>query len=173
MKNLVLIAILMFSVVATNAQEEKKSRKERKAEREANLVEQTKKLVAAEAWQFDATNMLPSSGRSRSLTTSYNVVLKDSNVDSYLPFMGVAHSAPYGGSDSPMIFEAPVEDYSVKDGKKGGYIIKFTAKNKNDIINYTFNVSSNGSTSLSVNSTNRQHISYTGDLVPIKEKEEK
>lgn len=169
MKNLVLIAILMLSVVATNAQEEKKSRKEKKAEREAKLVEQTKKLVAANAWHFDATNMLPSKGRSRSLTTSYSVVLKDDKVDSYLPYMGVAYSASYGGTDSPMIFEAPIEKYSVEDGKKGGYIIKFTAKNKNDVINYIFNVSSNGSTSLSVNSTNRQHISYHGDLVPIKE----
>lgn len=169
MKNLVLIAILMLSVVALNAQEQKKSKKEKRAEREAKSVEQTKKIIAAKAWQFDATIMLPSKGNSRSLTTSYNVVLKDGNVDSYLPYMGVAHSASYGGTDSPMIFEAPIEKYSVEDGKKGGYIIKFTAKNKNDIINYTFNVSSNGSTSLSVNSSNRQHISYRGDLVPRKE----
>src|SRR5210317_767511 len=114
MKNLVLIAILMFSVVATNAQEQKKSRKEKKAEREAKLIEQTKKLVAADAWQFDARTMLPSKFRSRNLTTPYSVVLKDNNVDSYLPFMGVAYSAPYGSSDSPMIFEAPIEKYSVE-----------------------------------------------------------
>lgn len=172
MKNLVLIAFLVFSVLAVNAQEEKKSRKEKKAEREAQLVEQTKKLVAANAWQFDARTMLPSKGSSRNLTSSYDVVLKDKTVNSYLPFMGQAYSAPYGGSDSPMIFEAPVEKYSVEDGKKGGYIIKFTAKNKNDVVDFTFNVSSNGSASLSVNSTNRQHISYQGNLVPIKEKEE-
>lgn len=173
MKKIVIIAIVMFSVVATNAQEEKKSRKERKAERETKLIEQTKKLVAAKAWQFDARTMLPSKGRSKNLTSSYSVVLKDSNVDSYLPFMGVAYSAPYGSSESPMIFEAPIEKYSVEDGKKGSYLIKFTAKNKNDIISYTFNVLPNGSASLSVSSTNRQHISYHGDLVPIEEKEEK
>ena len=72
-----------------------------------------------------------------------------------------------------MIFDAPIEDYSVSDAKKGGYTIKFRAKNKNDIIEYTFNVSSNGSASLSVNSTKRQHISYHGKLVPIEEKEKK
>ena len=173
MKNFVLIVILMFSVATINAQEEKKSRKEKKAEREAKLVEQTKKLVAAKAWQFDATQMLPTKGRSRSLTSSYSVVLKDDTVDSYLPYFGTAYSASYGGTDSPMIFEAPIEDYSVKDGKKGAVIIKFKAKNKNDLVEYTFNISTNGSTSLSVNSTNRQHISYYGDLVPIEEKEKK
>lgn len=173
MKNLILIAVLMFSVVALNAQETTKSRKEIRAEKEAQLVEQTKKLIAANAWQFDATQMLPAKGRSRSLTTSYNVVVKEENVNSYLPYFGTAYSASYGGTDSPMIFEAPIEDYSVEDGKKGGYLIKFKAKNKNDVVEYTFNVSDNGSTSLSVNSTNRQHISYYGDLVPIEEKEKK
>lgn len=172
MRNFVLIAILMFSVVVVGAQE-KKTRKEKKAEREAKLVEQTKELIDAKTWEFSATQMIPARGKSRSLTSSYNVVLKDGNVNSYLPYFGVAHSASYGGTDSPMIFEAPIEDYSIKDGKKGAVIIKFKAKNKNDIVEYTFNISTNGSSSLSVNSTNRQHISYYGDLVPVTEKEKK
>ncbi|MCY1722173.1 DUF4251 domain-containing protein [Prolixibacteraceae bacterium Z1-6] len=173
MKNIILIMLLMFSVVALDAQEVKKSKKEKRTEREAKLVEQTKKLVEAETWQFDARQMLPARGRSRNLNTPYNVQVKDGEVDSYLPYFGVAHSAPYGSTDSPMIFKAPVEDYRTEEGKKGGYIIKFKAKNKNDLVEYTFNISSNGSTSLSVNSTNRQYISYHGDLVPVKEKKEK
>lgn len=172
MKNLVLITLLVFSVAMVNAQE-KKSRKEKKAEKEAKLVEQTKKLVDGKAWQFDANQMLPSKGKSRNLTSSYNVVLKDGNVDSYLPFFGRAYSASYGGTDSPMIFEAPIEGYTVADGKKGGYIVKFKTKNKNDNLEYTFTISSNGSATLSVNSTSRAHISYYGNLVPIEEKEKK
>merc|ERR1711879_570790 len=149
------------------------TRKEKRAEREAKLVEQTKKLIDAKAWEFSATQMIPSKGKSRSLTSSCSVVLKDNNVDSYLPYFGTAYSASYGGTDSPMIFEAPIEDYSIKDGKKGAAIIKFKAKNKNDVVEYTFNIASNGSVSLSVNSTNRQHISYYGGLVPITEKKKK
>lgn len=173
MKNLALLVILALSVLMTSAQDKKKSRKEKKAEKEAKLVEQTKNLIAANAWQFDANQMLPSKGRSRTLTTSYSVVLKENEVDSYLPYMGTAYSAPYGGTDSPMIFKAPIEKYSVEDGKKGGYLIKFTAKNKNDIVSYTFTVASSGSATLSVNSTNRQFITYYGNIVPIEEKEER
>ncbi|QIA08288.1 DUF4251 domain-containing protein [Draconibacterium halophilum] len=172
MKNILLLSMLIFSIVAVNAQEKKLSRKEKKAQRKAMLTEQTKDIVEANAWQFNATQMLPSSGRSRTLTTPYSVVLKDKEVDSYLPYFGRAYSVEYGSTDSPMIFEAPIKDYSVEDAKKGGFTIKFSAKNKNDKVEYFFNVSSNGSTSLSVNSTNRQHISYHGDLVPIEEKEE-
>lgn len=172
MKNLIVIVVLLFSVVALNAQEKTKTKKEKRAEKEARLVEQTKRLVEEKAWQFNAIQMLPSKGRSKSLTTSYSVVLKDGNVDSYLPYFGIAYSASYGGTDSPMIFKAPIEDYSISDGKKGGYNIKFKAKNKNDFVEYSFSISSNGSTTLSVNSINRQHISYYGDLVPIEKKEE-
>ncbi|WP_347841029.1 DUF4251 domain-containing protein [uncultured Draconibacterium sp.] len=170
MKKAIFIGFLIFSVIAVPAQDKKLSRKERKAEREAKLTEQTKKLIEDKAWQFNASQMLPSSGKSRSLTTSYNVVLKDNEVDSYLPYFGRAYSADYGSTESPMIFKAPIEDYSVEDGKKGGYVVKFSAKNKNDRVTYTFQIGSTGSASLSVNSTNRQHISYHGDFVPITEK---
>jgi hypothetical protein len=173
MKYLLTISILMVSILTINAQEEKKSRKERRAEREAKLIEQTAQLIEAKAWQFDANQMLPSQGKNRTLTTPYSVVLKDDNIDSYLPFMGRAYSAGYGGTDSPMIFESAVEEYEIKEGKKGAVIIKVKAKNKNDVVEFTFNILPNGSTTLSVNSTNRQHITYYGDLVPIKEKEEK
>lgn len=175
MKNLIVIFVLMFSVAAASAQDtgKKKTRKEKRAEREAKLVEQTKELIGANTWQFDATQVLPAKGRSQTLTTPYSVTVKDGKVDSYLPYFGRAYNASYGGTDSPMIFEAPIENYTVEDAKKGGYTIKFSARNKNDRIEFTFNVSSNGSSTLSVNSTNRQHISYYGDLVPVEEKEEK
>ncbi|WP_346860411.1 DUF4251 domain-containing protein [uncultured Draconibacterium sp.] len=172
MKNLILITLLVFSVVFVNAQDQKKTKKEKKAEREAQAIEQTKKLIEAQSWQFDARQMIPAKGQSRSLTTSYNVVLKDNKVDSYLPYFGTAYSAPYGGTESPMIFKSDAENYSITDGKKGNKIVKFNAKNKNDNVIYTFTISTNGSTSLSVSSTNRQTISYYGTLVPVEEKEE-
>lgn len=172
MKKILLLSFLMLLIVAVNAQE-KQTRKEKKAQWKSELTEQTKKLVEANAWQFDAIQMLPSSGKSRNLTSPYSVVLKDNEVDSYLPYFGRAYAAEYGSTKSPMTFKAAVEDLKVVHGKKGGYIIKFSTKNKNDRIDYTFNVSTTGSTSLSVNSTNRQHISYHGDLVPIEEKEKK
>ncbi|WP_319502840.1 DUF4251 domain-containing protein [uncultured Draconibacterium sp.] len=173
MKRIILLSFLIFSIVAVNAQDKKLTKKERKAQQKAMLTEQTKELIEANAWQFNATQMLPSSGRTRTLTTPYNVVLKDGEVDSYLPFFGRAYSVDYGSTDSPMIFKAPVSDYSVEDAKKGGYTVKFSAKNKNDNVEFTFSVGATGSVSLRVNSTNRQFISYHGDLVPIEEKEKK
>lgn len=175
MKNLAVVLALMFSILVVNAQDsdKKKSRKEKRAEREAQLVKQTKEVIEAKAWQFDANQVLPAKGRSQSLTTSYSVTVKDDKVDSYLPYFGRAYNPSYGSTSSPMIFEGPIENYTVEDAKKGGYTIKFSTRNENDRLDYTFNIASNGSATLSVNSTNRQHISYYGDIVPVKEKEEK
>jgi hypothetical protein len=43
----------------------------------------------------------------------------------------------------------------------------FKTENKNDRLEYTFHIGETGSATLKVNSTNRQQISYYGDLVEI------
>jgi len=165
MKNYLLVALMMLMTISLTA-EEKKSRKERKAERKAQLEEQTKQILAEEAWYFSATQMLPSKGASRTIM-NYSVILRDGNIDSYLPYMGRAYSGGYNGNDSPLVFEAPIEDYSITETKKGGSKIVFKTKNKGETVEFTLSVSASGSATLNVNSTNRQNISFFGNLLPI------
>ena len=126
-------------------------------------------MISSNAWQFDARQMLPTSGKSRSLTTSYNIVVKDNQLNCYLPYFGRAYRAEYGSTESPLIFKSEISDLLVKIEKKGGWLIRFKASNKNDKLDFTLHVSENGSTSLNVNSTDRQSISFHGDLVEIEE----
>ncbi len=159
----------MISVLAATATEEKKSRKEIREERRATQVEQTKNLIESNAWHFEATQMLPTRGQSRSIM-NYHVLIEDGKLNSYLPYFGRAYSAGYSaGGDSPLIFESTIEDYKVTETKNGAYRITFTSNNRGDRISYTLNVSSSGSASLSVQSSKRQHISYSGNLVPLAE----
>lgn len=167
MKKLLIILVMLFSVSILSAQETQMTHKEKKASKKAELIEKTKSLVEAGAWQFDATRMLPSSGRARTLTTSYRVVVKDSLVDSYLPYFGRAYSAEYGSSESPMSFKGEISDIKVEESKKGGWMVTFKTTNKNDRLDLTFFISETGSVNLTVNSTNRQAISYYGDLSEI------
>ncbi|WP_319266603.1 DUF4251 domain-containing protein [uncultured Draconibacterium sp.] len=171
MKKIILLSFLILSIAAVNAQDKELTRKEKKAQREAMLTEQTKQLVETNEWQFYASQMIPANGRSRNLSTPYSVVLQDETVDSYLPYIGEAYTSQYGSNESPLIFEKPVEDYSIEDAKKDGYTIKFSAKNNNDKIDFTFYITKTGSASLRVTSINRQSISYHGELVPVEEKE--
>jgi hypothetical protein len=167
MKKLSIILLMLVSASMLYGQETRMTRKEAKAAQKAQLAEKTKALVNSGTWQFDATQMLPTSGRSRTLTSSYRVIVKDSEIDSYLPYFGRAYRAEYGSTDSPMSFKGEIQDLTVEDWEKGGWVISFKTENKNDRLEYTFHIGETGSATLMVNSTNRQQISYYGDLVEI------
>lgn len=171
MKKIIVLVLLTLSMLAAHSQEKKLSRKEKKAQQIEQQIQQTLQLVTTRNWQFNASQMLPSAGINRVLTSPYHVIVENELLKSYLPFYGRAYTAEYGTTGSPMTFEANMEDYTMEQNKKGGYTIKFSAKNKNDYLKFTFKISATGSAILGVNSTNRQHISYHGDLVPIQEKQ--
>jgi len=169
MKKIILLTQIPVSASVVFAQE--MTRKEKKAAQKAEQIEKTKALIESNAWQFDAHQMNPTSGKSRTLTTSYNIVVKDGQLESYLPYFGRAYRADYGGTESPLIFKSEISDYKVEPAKKNGWTIKFKTSNKNDRLDYTIFVSESGSSSLNINSTDRQAISFHGDLVEIEEKE--
>ena len=169
MKKIILISILALSVCISNAQE--MSKKEKKAAQKAEQIEKTKALIKAASWQFDARQMIPTQGKSKSLTSPYHVILHDETVDSYLPYYGRAYRAEYGSTESPMTFKSDISEYTVENWKKGGWIIKFNAKNKTDNLDFIFTIAETGSATLSVTSTNRQSITYYGDIVEFKKKE--
>ena len=169
MKNILIIGILVLAFATTNAQETKKqTRKEKKAAREAMLIEQTKTVLENKVYVFSATQVLPVGMRSKTLTTSYDVKIDNDTITCYLPYFGNAHTAAYGSNRSPMDFVQPIEDYKFEKTKKG-YEIKFEVSNKNDRLSFFFQIADTGSASLSVNSTSRSSISYYGDIVKVEE----
>lgn len=171
MKNILIITILMFSFVFANAQEgKKKTRKEKRAEKEAVKLEETKWMIENKAFVFIPSQVIPTGMKTVNITSSFDAKIKNDSIFCYLPFYGRAYTALYGGNESPMDFEHPTRNYNIENAKKGGWIIKFDVKNKNDLINFTFQISVSGSTSLSVTSTNRSTISYYGDIMKIEEK---
>jgi len=170
MKKLLFISLLIISIVTAYSQEtEKKSKKELKAEKEAKQIEETKALVESKMFVFDARTANPMKGSTRTLTSEYDVRITKDSIFSYLPYFGVAYTASYGGTDSPMIFDKPFDTCTLEKTKKG-YTIEVDVKNGNDKLDFSFYISENGSTTLNVSSTNRQSISYYGDVVKTDQK---
>lgn len=169
MKNILIAAILIFSIFTINAQEaEKKSRKEIKAEKKAQEIEDVKAIIESKTFVFDVTTVNPMRGRTVNPTTAYDVRITKDSIYSYLPYFGVAYSTSYGGTDSPMIFSEPFESCDFEKTKKG-YEVSTVVKNSNDRLEYNFHITETGSTSLVVTSSNRQSISYNGYLEIIKD----
>ena len=116
--------------------------------------------------------MNPMRGRTVHVTSDYDVRIQNDSIFSYLPFFGRAYSVDYGGTESPMIFEQPIEAF-ISTENKNGYSIEVHVRNRNDMLDFSFHVTESGSTTLTVNSVNRQSISYFGQLEKVSDKKEK
>src|SRR4030081_3269854 len=69
-------------------------KKEKEAKKEAYI----KKLIDSQNFVFKAQTVLPLGGRSRQLTTDYDVKVTKGTVVSYLPYFGRAYSATPGST---------------------------------------------------------------------------
>lgn len=109
-------------------------------------------------------------GGSKHLTSNYSVEVRNDSIYSYLPYFGVAYNIPYGGGKG-LNFNAPISEYTTEYSKKGN--AKITLRLRNDEDNYIYNITvyPNGMSDIQVTPTNRQSISFSGEM-DIKKKEE-
>ena len=165
--------LLIFVCISAGAQKSgTKTKRELKAEKLALQKAETKMLVENKTFVFDVQTVNPMRGRTVHVTSDYDVRIQNDSIYSYLPFYGRAYSINYGGTQSPLIFEQAIEGF-VSTKTKNGYSIDVHARNQNDMLDFSFHVTESGSTTLTVNSVNRQSISYFGQLEKVSDKKEK
>lgn len=150
-----IFSLSLSSIFCINAQE--------KVNKEGETAQHIQKALDEKDYIINIDYMYPQQGRSRALTSSYFVKIKNDSIFSYLPYVGRAYSVPYGGGDG-LNFNLPIQSYSSKKGKKGTTIISVKAKNSEDNYTYTLTVYDNGSSQLHVQSNNKQSISYRGKM---------
>jgi len=125
-------------------------------------------IVESADFVFEADQMLPAGGASRTLIgEGYDVRLSKDSVSALLPYFGRAFSVAYGTTDGGIRLNTKDFDYKAKRRKKGGWTITIEPKDA-DIRQMYFTVHENGFATLNVNSNNRQSIAYTGRVVKRK-----
>ena len=86
------LACTLASATPIQAQTYKEAQKAR--------TEQTvKEALEARRYRIEVNYMTPMRGRSRALTDNYSLTIHGDSVLSYLPYVGEAYSAPYGGGE--------------------------------------------------------------------------
>lgn len=170
--SLILLLVMLSSGNAFSQTSDNLSRKERRIQKEQIRKTEVKNQLENKNFIFEATHANPLSGNTLYLTSSYDVHVKADSVFSYLPFFGVAYHVDYGGRNSAFEFNLPIEDYQFEVSEKG-YVIKFKAKNKLDLVEFHFTISELGYSTLQINSTHRQNISYYGEIKKDSETAEK
>jgi len=99
------------------------------------------------------------------LTSEYDLRFKNDSIFAYLPYYGVAHVAPLGNSDGGIKFSELVKDYKISTNKKStGWDIHFKVKAKEAQYDCYLNIFYNGSSMLTVNSYERDMISFNGEM---------
>jgi len=133
-----------------------------KNEKKEAQFEQTTALIDGGTYEFTAKSANPTGGRTVQITSTYTLEVKDGIYKAYLPYYGRAYNASYGGNGG-VEFEGEPSDLSiVKDPKKLNFTVKFNIKNKDERYDCILFVGYGGSGTLTVNSSNRQSISYSG-----------
>lgn len=152
-----LILSFCIAIAACSTQKEKQAR--------LSLVDS---LLKTNNFKFVAQQANPLraglvSQRLQQLGGSYYLMVSKDTIDSYLPYFGVAQSAPYGSTDNGIQFITTDFEYNKKETEKG-FEITIVPK-KTDKANKMFlSISESGSATLNVNSNNRDAISFNGTI---------
>ena len=109
---------------------------------------------------------IPRRMRPRYLTSDYSVRVHGDSIVSILPYFGVAYRAdPDNRNRSPLDFESAISSYETGPMKKNKVRVKLKTRNNMDHLSYYLDIFSNGSVSLSVIATDRESITFTGNLI--------
>lgn len=129
-----------------------------------------KEAVESKNYVFTAQTALPMSGRTRNLTTDYDLRVLPGSVVSYLPYFGQAYQATIGETRSPLDFTSKDFQYVSIPGKKDGWTVTIKPKDYKEVQMMTLSISSEGYATLQVISTNRQAISFNGIVAAPRKK---
>jgi hypothetical protein len=164
MNKAILLGVLIL-MVATFQAKSQPTEKEQKLAAEAAA---TKKLIESKHYKFVPQTMIPQSGRTRPITTPYDLRLMQDTLSADLPYFGRAYTSDYGSTDNSINFKTTSFDYNQQDAKKGGWHITITPKNIRNVSKFSLDISTSGFTNLVVSSNTRQQISYNGYIQELK-----
>ena len=124
---------------------------------------------------MNTINSIPgaSAARMQDLDYGYDIVFENKELNVHLPYFGRAYNAPRDASDRGYNFTS--KDYSVekKEGKKGKITLTVKPNDVKNISAIYIEIEKNGKAYVSINSNDRQPISFSGYIKKNEIKKEK
>jgi hypothetical protein len=128
-----------------------------------------KSMIDSSRFVFEADRVNPLRGRTRYLTSTYDVTVKKDSVESFLPYFGRAYQAPMDPSKGGIQFTSTDFSYNTEAKGDNGWDVVIKPEDYNEVQEMRFSIFNNGSASLNVMSTHRDPISFTGHIERIKQ----
>jgi hypothetical protein len=144
-----------------------KGQDSKKAIKEARIAA----MVDSQTYVFKAQSATPLSGRLKQLTSEYDLTVTPTVVVSDLPYFGRAYTSPIDPSQGGIQFTSKNFEYTKTPRKKGGWDVLIKPKDVSDVQQMILTIFENGYGTLQVISTNRQQISFSGNITRVKQKQ--
>lgn len=159
-KSILIILVLLFSLPLA-AQKTKQEEKAARLEAETAAV---KKIVDNGVILIDIERIQASKGPVRNSTDGYTLKIEDGKLTTYLPYFGQVHMSPI--DPSKLSIDIKDQEVTIKKtySEKRGYNLKFTARMDAESFDFSIDISNSGYTNISLNSSKRDFISYSGEL---------
>ena len=125
-------------------------------------------VLDSQHYVFVPQMAIPMGLGSRQLSYGYRLVISKTKIESYLPYFGRAYMVDYGENKSPLDFISTDFTYSIVNRKKGGWELRIEIKDVRDVRQLQLSIYENGSTTAQVICNNRQPISFSGNIEPVK-----
>lgn len=129
-------------------------------------ISQISRKIGSKDFTVVPNYIIPLRMRPFSLSPDYNLKVKNDSAFAFLPYFGVAHFAPIDPTEGGIRFAEPMTDYSLTPNKKqDGWDIHFKVKSKGFIFEIFLSVYNDGSSSFSVDSWDKDPISFDGEVI--------
>lgn len=128
------------------------------------MIQHIDEKVQTQRYAFEATQANPAYGNTIHLTSSYTLTVSPDSVIAYLPYFGRAYSAPNPTDEGGIKFVSTDFDYSVSHKEKGVYKVAIEINDNPNNYNLSLIIGENGRGTLYVNQTNKQGITFYGNI---------
>ena len=119
------------------------------------------RLVNDQQYTFRAQTVMPTTGRTRNLTSTYDLTVTKDSVWSWLPYFGRAYSAPLDPTKGGIQFISTDFSYTTSQ-RNDGWEITIKPNDTRDVQEMFLTIFKNGTATLRVSSISRQPISFGG-----------
>jgi hypothetical protein len=128
--------------------------------------EQLRELVSSREFEIENDWAVPMRSPTINLIGNSNFIrFKGDSVALFLPYFGVRHSGGGYGTSGGIEYEGPAKElYIAEDKDKNNILIKFGGRQGSEQLQFIITLFSKGNVSTSVNSSERDPISYWGNV---------
>jgi hypothetical protein len=133
------------------------------SEVDAVTAGQVERMLSEHLYKIDFTRAYPTSGPSFTLVYPYYISVIGDRVESFLPYAGRVFSIRPNGGEG-LRFAGLISDYTQSVGKRGRQKISFSVKTDEDLYGFSLTIWASGECSLTVSSSKKQSISFSGNI---------